>query len=133
MSQENVELARKAIAAWNRGGPEAAKQFSAEDCEYHDPPTLPDAKVIRGRDAVAAHFAANAASVGEMRFAIREALSIRNDCVLLLMDLEVRGAGSGIDMSGSFAQLVEIANGELWRTRSFLSWEEALEAAGLSE
>jgi ketosteroid isomerase-like protein len=132
MSEENVSLARRAIEAWNQGGPEQAKQYSAEDFEYRDPPTLPDPKTIRGRDAAAAHFAENLAAVGEMRFVIKRALPVGADGVVLLMNLEV-GAQSGIGISGQFAQVVEIADGQLQRTRSFLSWNEALEAAGLSE
>jgi ketosteroid isomerase-like protein len=55
MSQENAELVRRAYEAWNEGGPEAAKQFWAEDVEFQDPPPLPDARVVRGRDAAAAY------------------------------------------------------------------------------
>ena len=38
MSEENVEVVRRAIDAWNEGGPEQAKQFWAEDSELHDRP-----------------------------------------------------------------------------------------------
>jgi ketosteroid isomerase-like protein len=47
MSQENVELVRRATEAWNEGGPESVKQFVAEDFEFHDPPSLPDPRVVR--------------------------------------------------------------------------------------
>ena len=54
MSEENVEIVRRGYEAWNEGGSELAKEFWAEDIEYHDPPNLPDSRVVRGRDAVAA-------------------------------------------------------------------------------
>jgi ketosteroid isomerase-like protein len=41
MSEENVEIVRRAYEAWNEGGAEAAKQFWAEDIEFHDPLTFP--------------------------------------------------------------------------------------------
>ena len=55
MSEENVEIVRRAYEAWNQGGAESAKRFWAEDYEFHDPPDFPDPRVVRGRDAVAAH------------------------------------------------------------------------------
>ena len=36
MSEENVALVRQSFDAWNEGGPESAKQFWAEDFEWHD-------------------------------------------------------------------------------------------------
>ncbi len=36
MSEENVEIVRRAFEAWNEGGPEAVKQFMAEEFELHD-------------------------------------------------------------------------------------------------
>src|SRR4029453_16421448 len=42
MSQESIALVRQTFGAWNEGGPEAAKQFYAEDIEWHDFPGLPD-------------------------------------------------------------------------------------------
>jgi ketosteroid isomerase-like protein len=116
MSQENVEIARRVIDAWNRGGFREARQSAAEDFEYHDPPTLPDRKVIKGREAVDAHFAENTASVGELRFVIRDVRPASDNSVVLLMNLEVKGAHSGIAMSGPFAQVLAIVDGQLRRT-----------------
>jgi SnoaL-like domain len=50
MSQENVEVVRRAIEAWNEGGPQSAKRFWAEEFECNDPPNLPNPRVVRGRD-----------------------------------------------------------------------------------
>ena len=55
MSEENVEFVRQAYEAWNEDGPESITRFWAEDGELHDPPNLPDRRVVRGRDAVVAH------------------------------------------------------------------------------
>ena len=44
MSEENVDLVRRAYDAWNERGPESIEQFWAEDAEFHDPPSFP----IRG-------------------------------------------------------------------------------------
>jgi nuclear transport factor 2 (NTF2) superfamily protein len=70
MSQENVELIRRADRAWNEIGPESVKQFWAVDGEFHDPPNLPDARVVQGRDAVAAYLTDQLRVVGEMKTTI---------------------------------------------------------------
>ena len=53
MSEENVEIVLRSWEAWNQGGAESAKRFWAENYELHDPPDVPDPRVVRGRDAVA--------------------------------------------------------------------------------
>ena len=70
MSEENVELVRRAVEAWNEDGPESIKRFWAEDGEWHDPPDLPDSRVVRGRDAVAAYLTDQAGAVGQLKFTI---------------------------------------------------------------
>jgi hypothetical protein len=42
MADGNVAIARRAIEAWNEGGARQAKQYWAEDYEFHDSPTMPD-------------------------------------------------------------------------------------------
>jgi hypothetical protein len=50
MSQENVELVRRAVEAYN-AGPEAHLAFMAEDIEVRpDASVFPEAKPFRGRD-----------------------------------------------------------------------------------
>jgi hypothetical protein len=49
------------------------------------------------------------------------------------MGTTFHGVESGVDVPGELAQVHEVADGRVQRTRGFLTWEEALEAAGLSE
>jgi hypothetical protein len=49
------------------------------------------------------------------------------------MEVTIHGAESGVDVPGELSQVSEIADGRWQRTRGFLTWEEALEAGGLSE
>ena len=42
MSQENVELARRYVEAFNRGGIDAVEPFWPEDVEMADPEGVPD-------------------------------------------------------------------------------------------
>jgi hypothetical protein len=58
---------------------------------------------------------------------------VEGEIVVLRMELTVHGAESGVDVPGEIAQVVEVAEGTLQRIRLFMTWEEALEAAGLPE
>jgi|SRR5215207_8304722 len=132
MSQENVELIRQAYEAWNEDGPESITRFWAEDAELHDPPTLPDRRVVRGRDAVVAHLTDQVKVVGAMKLTPVE-VRARGNAVVLRMEVTMHGAESGLDVPGEIAQVLEIADGRIQRLRNFMTWEEALEAAGLRE
>jgi ketosteroid isomerase-like protein len=129
MSRENVPLVRRAYEAWNEGGSESAKEFWAEDLEFHDPPSLPDPRVVRGRDAAAAYLTDQVSVVGDMKVTLVD-VRTRGDAVVLRMELTLHGAESGVDIPGEIAQVVEVADGRLQRIRLFMTWEEALEAAG---
>ena len=129
MSEENVELVRQAYEAWNEDGPESIARFWAEDAELHDPPTLPDRRVVRGRDAVVAHLADQVKVVGAMRLTPVE-VRTRGDAVVLRMEVTMHGVESGLDIPGEIAQVLEVADGRIQGLRNFMTWEEALEAAG---
>lgn len=128
MSEHDVQLARRAYEAWNEGGAESIKRFLAEDVEFHDPPDLPDGRVVRGREAVAAYLAGQTEVIGEMKFTIVD-VEERGRSVMLRMTLDVEGAGSGVVLPGELNQVVEVADGRLGRVRGFFSWAEAREAA----
>ena len=132
MSEENVEIVRQAYEAWNEDGPETITRFWAEDAELHDPPTLPDRRVVRGRDAVVAHLTDQVKVVGAMKLTPIE-VRARGSAVVLRMEVTVHGAESGVDVPGEIGQVLELADGRIQRLRNFMTWEEALEAAGLSE
>jgi ketosteroid isomerase-like protein len=132
MSEESVELARRAAEAWNEGGPESAKQFWAEDYEWHDPTNLPDPRVVRGRDAVAAYLTDQLGVVGELKYTLVD-MRARGETVVQRIELTIHGAKSGVGVPAELTQVIEVADGSLQRQRTFMTWEEALEAAGLRE
>ena len=132
VTSENVEFARRAYEAWNEGGPESIKPFMAEDFEFHDPPDLPDPRVVRGRDAVAAYLTDQCRILGEMKLTIVD-VRARGERVAVRMEVTIHGAESGVDVPGELSQVSETADGRWQRTRGFLTWEEALEAADLRE
>jgi ketosteroid isomerase-like protein len=132
MSEENVDLVRRATEAWNEIGPESIKQFWAEDAEWHDPPNLPDSRVVRGRDGIASYQDDQVGVVGRLKLTIVD-VRARDEMVVQWVGLTVHGVESGVDVPGEMAQVYEVADGRIHRIRLFFAWEEALEAAGLSE
>ena len=132
MSEENVELVRRMYDAWNERGPESLQQFWAEDAEFHDPLNLPDSRVVRGRDVIAAYQTDQTRVIGDMKFALVD-MRERGQTVVIRLELTVHGPASGIDVPGEIAQVVEVVDGRVQRMRVFMTWGEALEAAALSE
>jgi ketosteroid isomerase-like protein len=139
MSEESVALVRQSFDAWNKGGPESAKQFWAEDFEWHDFPGLPDRRVVRGRDAVVAHLTDQLSLLGKrsgggwrLKTTIVEVRS-RGETVVLRTELTIHGAKSGVDFPGEVGQVWEVADGRAQRVRLFTTWQEALDAVGLRE
>ena len=127
-----MELARRAAEAWYEDGPDSIKRFWAKDGEWHDPPDLPDSRVVRGRDAVTAYLTDQARVVGQLKFTIVD-VRATGETVVLRVELTLHGPESGIDVPGEMAQVIEVADGRIQRVSSFFTWDEALEAAGLSE
>ena len=132
MSEENVELIRRADRAWNEVGPESIKQFWAEDGEWHDPPNLPDSRVVRGRDAIASYLTEQARVVGGMKTTLVD-VRASGETVVIRVELTLHGPESGIDVPGEMGQVIEVVDGRIQSLRLFFTWEEALEATGLKE
>ncbi len=132
MSEENVEIVKRAIELWNRNGADAAKELWAKEIEWRDLPNLPDPQVVRGRDAVAANLTEQVNAVGDLDMTIVDART-REDTVVLRVEVTIHGAESGVDVPGEMAQVIQVTDGRLQRARLFGTWGEALEAAGLSE
>jgi ketosteroid isomerase-like protein len=122
----------RAFEAWNQGGAESAKRFWAEDYEFHDPPNFPDPRVVRGRDVVAAHLKDQTSVLGDLKVTIVD-VRARDETVVVRIEASAHGAKSGVDVPVEVTQVFEVAAGRLQRGRIFMTWEEALEAAGLEE
>jgi ketosteroid isomerase-like protein len=132
VTSDNVHLVRRVYEAWNEGGPESTKQFAADDFEFQDPPSLPDPRVVRGREATVAYLTDQLKFLGDMKVTIVD-VRARGATVAVRLEATLHGPESGIDVPGELSQVFEIADGRVQRMRGFLTWAEALEAAGLRE
>jgi hypothetical protein len=55
------------------------------------------------------------------------------DSVLWLGRVKIRGSASHIDLDQEFAVHIWLQDGQVTSVRSFLAWQEAVEAVGLKE
>ncbi len=133
MSQENVEILRRAYEAFATGGMEAALPFFTEDTIVYSIPDWPDDPEYHGHDGLRRLDRQWRDNFDDFGFDVRE-LRDAGDAVVCLNELTGRTKGSGIPMTMQIgAVFSEFEGGRVGSQRLFPSWESALEAAGLSE
>jgi ketosteroid isomerase-like protein len=133
MSEENVEVIRDVIAAMNEGDFGRAMGYLADDVVLEAPAGIRGG-TFRGREAVGEWFGDWLRIFDwNVHTDIREIAEIGDDGVLVVADSQGRGRGSGVDAKETFAWLYRLRDGKITWMDGYLSREEALEAAGLSE
>jgi ketosteroid isomerase-like protein len=132
MSQENVEVYKRAVDANNRHDLDALLDEFDPDVEWHSALVGMGTQVYRGKEGVREMFRDLEENFTGMVVEFPEVRDL-GDRVLALGRLRARGHESGVQAEGSFNQLADFKNGKMIRIRSFLNRQEALEAARLSE
>ena len=133
MSQENVELAKLVMDAFNRRDIDAFVQPTTSDFEWF--PALGmavEGDSFRGREGVEAYFEALHATWEEVRLVAEEVRDL-GEIVVWLGRIEGRGRGSGVVVEAPMGAVLEFRGDKAWRARSYLDHDEALRAAGLTE
>ena len=135
MSQDNVEIVRRAYDAWNRGDPETAFEFLDPDVEVSVPPDLPEAGTYRGRAEVKHWVAEQLLPILEEIRAEPEKFFDAGDQVVVLVRYFGRGKASGIEVRGAIvdAHVWTLRDGKVQKLQMYQGTEKALEAVGLSD
>ena len=135
MSQENVELVRAFVDAYNRGEFDAALELCTLELEgYPDASVFLESGPRVGRAAVKAFFEElGSAWVEPPQYVIAEVVEVGDDRVLLRGDWRGRGAASAIESSSEWSIVWTIRDRQITRIAWFSDHNEALEAAGLRE
>ena len=136
MSEENVELIRTAYDAFNRGDFEWLLERTSPEIEFNTRAEAPDLpRAIRGKSEIRRLFSEWFVGPweGGLRQEVERIHDLGDDRVLGLVTFRGRGKGSGIDVEVRYAHIFTLRNGIVTHIEGFLSWERALEAAGLSE
>jgi ketosteroid isomerase-like protein len=133
MSQENVEIVRKGIAAWNRRDAQLWLTYAAPQIEWVPAgPAAVESAVYNGYDEVARGLAAVWDTWEVFEFDESEMRDL-GDSVLWLGHVKMRGGTSHVEFDQEFALHSLLSDGKFIRVQAFLSWRESLEAAGLAE
>ena len=136
MSQDNVEVVRRALAAWNADNLDAFLAELDPEAEWHT--ALEQAlegrgSTYRGHDGLRKAWGEYRSQAwGGLMNQIQEIRDL-GETVLVLGHLDVSGRTAGIESRQEFGQLVTFRGGRILRTQDFLSHVEALKAAGVQE
>ncbi len=136
MSQENVEIVRDLLDAWNRRDLEAMIDLGGEEIAYINSPTAVEPGTRRGRDEVSAAVRKQWEILADGRFEVDKFFD-RSDEVITLGRLSRRMPGSDDRIEEPFLGSYRFRDGKLTRIEVLgfgrAETENALEAAGLSE
>lgn len=133
MSQQNVEIAKRSIDAFNRRDIDAYDDLYTPDFEWL--PAFPgtvEGDGYVGREGIERYFGEITDTWEEFR-AVAEEFRDLGDRVLLLGRFEGRGKGSGVPVDAQLATVYNFRDGKVSRSRVYLDHGDALRAAGISE
>ena len=133
MSDENVEIARRLLDAFNRNDVRGVIAEFDERCELDEPPEMPDrpAQGFRGHDGIR-EWMANLRGIGAIHFEPR-GFRTSSDVVVCEVAASGEGQASGVPFEWATFAVLRTRDGKIVRAQAFLSEDEALQAAGLSE
>jgi uncharacterized protein len=132
MSQENVEIVRQLVRAWNDGNVDTLLRFFDHDCEVIFRPDVPEPGPFHGH-AELRRWAEGFMSAWDTHQAHVVETHDLGDRIVVSLHMVGRGGGSGVEMEETDAHLFVIRNGKIVRWQNFLDCSQALEAVGLSE
>ena len=131
MSQENVEIVRNGVAAWNRRDAGLWLAYAAPEIEWVPAgPAAVEQAIYNGYDEVARGLAAVWDTWEVFEFGESEVRDL-GDSVLWLGRVKMRGGTSHVELDQEFALHSVVTEGKFIRVQAFLSWHEAIEAVGL--
>jgi ketosteroid isomerase-like protein len=132
MSQENVEIVRRSLDAWNRGDLDELLAGFAPEVEFHTTGLFADDRVYRGHEGVARLRAQFDEDMEELNASISEIRAI-GDKVFVAVVAKGRGKQSKAGYVQPLWYVGTFRDGLVVRIESYADPEPALEAAGLAE
>ena len=130
MSEENVEAVKAIFEHWSRGD-FSSPNWADPEIEFSIPG--PDSKVHRGIEATSGAWFDFLSAFSALSIEARE-IRDAGDQVVVDQVFHGSGRGSGIPLGDApGGGLFTLRDGKVIRFQGFLTFQEALEAAGLSE
>jgi len=132
MSQENVEIVLRGVAALNRGDPEAFNAVCDARIELHLVGAIGEPVTYAGRDGVFEFFRDMGESWAEWGFEVERTRDL-DQHVLITGRQHGRGRASGIEVDSPRAAVLAVRDGAVTELRYFTEPADALKAVGLEE
>ena len=135
MSEENVEIVRKAAEVWNESGfrGTVAAGLIHPEVEYHDDKRWPEARSAFGTSALVKRFDEVLEALGEGRVEVERVLDAGADQVVMVFRFSGEARASGIPHDYRWGYLLRVRDRQVDYIEAYLDPEAALEAAGLAE
>lgn len=133
-SQENVELFKRALEAFNRRDFDAVLEQLDPEAEWHPGVAASlggDTTTFRGPEEVRKGLQDLVDAFEDLHLEVAETRDL-GDRVLAMGRLRAHGTESGVEIESPWAYLVEYQRGKAIWVRAFLDPKEALEVAGLA-
>jgi ketosteroid isomerase-like protein len=131
MSQATLELARNAVAAFNRRDVPALIEMTTDDFQWVTWTGTVESTVYQGAEGLATYF--QDADVWEVLDLDAQEFRDLGDKVLVVGMFHARGGGSGVEVRAPYYSAFFVSEGKLARVLSFRTEDEALAAVGLRE
>ncbi len=134
MSQENVEIFRRHVAAFNDGDLDAMADLITEDFEFipYLAAVVEKTTTYRGPDWLRQYREDADAAWEDIQGRVDEVRDL-GDRVIAFGEIRGRGRGSGLEARIPLAWVADFRQGKVSRVQSYGNETEALEAAGLRE
>jgi ketosteroid isomerase-like protein len=134
MAEENVDVVREAVEAFNRGDLDAAVARMHPDIEWETLAAFPDAATYCGRGEVLEFWQTWQDAFRGFRLHLEGCEPVGENHVLAIFRVSGEGAGSGVGVeSPAVFQLGEVRDGQIIWVGMFSTGDEAREAAKLRE
>src|ERR671918_1571983 len=126
MSEENVELARRYVEAFQAGGLDATEPLRHPEIEAFDPPTFPDAGRYVGEAELRKVVETYLELGWDGRFREPEFIDAGDEVLVIFEFRGVSGHGGGFPIESTVSHVYGFEDGKLRRVRQFMSREEGM-------
>jgi ketosteroid isomerase-like protein len=136
MSQENVEVVRRGLAAWESQDFDVWLSTCDPNIEWHtvlERLVEGPESVYRGHDGVRRLWHFYRTELDNFEIEAQEIRDVGDDRVVLLGRLRWRGQASGIESESPLGMVITLSGGKIIRSLDYLSHREALDAVGPAE
>ena len=133
MSQENLEIVRQSLEAFNSKGVDGLASFWHPDIEWRAVEGVPDdVGEMHGREALRRYAQDWLDTFDNFTFVAEELLDGADDRVVAVQRITGRARLSGVGTEFRYAVVCTIQDGKIIRGREYATRAEVLEAVGLT-